>query len=196
MQQLRRLLVIVALSCPLVGLAENSEVILDIESWNSTESKLRVWTVPTSRIDDLATRPTPPLDIVKAIGLARQYLRDHKPKAAPSPLDPLATIVPLESAKRWKFVELRVKEIDLGRTRGTLISWTPQPTGVYYYSLCFVAELEGDKQSTPFTIAMLPDLTIVPLKDLPATETEIKQMKWWNVHMESSNDPVNRTTKP
>lgn len=174
-----------------VSHAETLDLILEIYTWdNKTAKTMSGWFADSEEIRAIAQTDADVAPTRKLIATAKNYLLKNFSEISDSQLngpDPFmgAELPPNKSkVKDWQFEEMIVKPLDLGRVRGTLISWDPEPTGLFYYKLIFRPEFEGRAAvNQRKSVIVLPNLEVIPYQEIDATLEEKKQIAWWESHM-------------
>lgn len=174
-----------------VGFAEPQDLILEIYSWDTKTAKtMSGWFTDSEKIRALDTGDTEAIPSRKFIETAKNYLLKEFPEVSDSQLggpDPFmgTELAPNKSkVAGWTFIEMIVRPLDLGRGRGTLISWDPDLSGLFYYKVIFEPEFDGrSAMGQRKSVIVLPNLEVIPFQEIDATTEERKQIAWWESHM-------------
>ncbi len=165
--------------------AEPDDLVLQIFSWDGKSAKtISGWFTDSKKIGVIEKGISDSVPTRKAIEVARTYLSKTFPELGDD-ADPFLgeTVPKKEKVKSWAFVEMSIHPIDLGRGRGTLISWKAEESGLFYYVLKFRPEFEGRSPGQQRTVVLLPNLEVVPYRTISATKSEREQIVWWERHV-------------
>ena len=170
------------------AMAEPDDLVLDIDKWDQDKAKtVSGWFANSEKVREIKVAVADSAPTRKAIDVARIYLSNTFPELGEAdliagPNDPLHADN-REKVKSWDFIEMTIHPIDFGRGRGTLMSWKAEDSGLFYYALKFRPRLESNATTQSKTVVLLPNLEVVPYRTLPATESEQKQIVWWERHL-------------
>lgn len=177
------------------AMAQPDDLILNVPSWDQKD-KVSGWFTDSTKIRALQKGASDTVPTRKVIDVAQNYLLKTFPEVGEKELhppgDPFAAgeMAVKAKVKSWVFTEMSIHPIDLGRGRGTLISWKPEDSGQFYYSVKFRPEFNGRSTMQTVTVVLLPNLEIVPFRTIPITDEEKIQMAWWERHVLSDRPEV------
>ena len=195
----------VYLTLSTAAMSEPDDLVLDIKSWDQEKAKtISGWFTDSEKLKSIEPAAADSAPTRKAIEAARSYLSSTFPELGEDDpfestkddstamgKDPFRGPAKKYRVKSWDFIEMSIHPIDLGHGRGTLISWKPSVSGLFYYALKFRPQLEDHSTYQTKTVVLLPNLELVPYRTIPATESEREQIICWERHL-GHDTPLNK----
>jgi len=191
MPNMKTSVVIALFSLASAAMADPDDLVIKILAWDSKGAKtITGWFTDSKKVRALQAGLSDSVPTRKAIEVARDYLLkvlpeiDERSAEDDDPFD--AQEMPLSNrakVKGWTFAEMSILPIDLGRGRGSLISWKPEESHQFFYALKFIPEFDGRTVNQYRTVVLLPNLEVVPFRKIPTTKAEKEQIVWWGRHV-------------